>query len=107
MIQKSHIMKKMTNKTNDIDWPFENWSLVGLYMVMIFAALYHLCYTLPMYHMNRFRYGPLTEEHREAFLSCDLYTGVQLPEVEEDAVLGLGAKYQRKLLSDLRIGEIN
>lgn len=41
--------------------------------------------------------GPLTEDHREAFLSCDLYTGVQLPEVEEDAVIGLGAKYERKL----------
>lgn len=41
--------------------------------------------------------GPLTEEQREAFLSCDLYTGVQLPEVEEDAVVGLEAKYERKL----------
>ncbi len=41
--------------------------------------------------------GPLTEEHREAFLSCDLYTGVQLPEVEEDAVVGLETKYEHKL----------
>ena len=41
--------------------------------------------------------GPLTEEHREAFLSCDLYTGVQLPEVEEDGVIGLEAKYGRKV----------
>lgn len=41
--------------------------------------------------------GPLTEEHREAFLSCDLYTGVQLPEVEEDGVIGLEAKYKRKV----------
>ena len=60
-------MKKMTKKTNDIDWPFENWSLVGLYMVMIFAGLYHLCYTLPVYHINRLRYGPLTEEHIKKF----------------------------------------
>ena len=36
-------------------------------MVMTFAALYHLCYNLPMYHINRLRYGPLTEEHIKKF----------------------------------------
>ena len=58
----------MTNKKHNVDWTFENCSLVGLYMVMIFAALYHLCYTLPMYHINRVRYGPLTEEHIKKFM---------------------------------------
>ena len=32
----------MKSRKEDIDWTFENWSLVGLYMVMMFAALYHL-----------------------------------------------------------------
>ena len=57
----------MKSRKENIDWTFENWSLVGLYMVMTFAALYHLCYTLPMYHINRLRYGPLTEEHIKMF----------------------------------------
>lgn len=41
--------------------------------------------------------GPLTERHKEAFLSCELYTGVQLPEVAEDAIVGLEEKYEGKL----------
>jgi len=61
------MMTLMTHKEHDVDWTFENCSLVGLYMVMTFALLYHLCYTLPRYQINKFRYGPLTEDYIKKF----------------------------------------
>jgi len=57
----------MTSKMNKIDWTFENWCLVGLYLVIIFGAFYHLLYTLPKHGYHYLRYGPLPEEHIKKF----------------------------------------
>jgi len=57
----------MTSKMTKIDWRFENWCVVGLYVVIVFGALYHIFYTLPKYFYLYLRYGPLTEEHIKKF----------------------------------------
>ena len=36
-------------------------------MVMTFALFYHVFYTLPKYHINRLRYGQLSDEHIKKF----------------------------------------
>tara|TARA_E500000178_G_C16324307_1_gene446102 strand:- start:235 stop:453 length:219 start_codon:yes stop_codon:yes gene_type:complete len=60
-------MTMMTHIEHDVDWTFENCSLAGLYMVMTFALFYHVFYTLPKYHINRLRYGQLSDEHIKKF----------------------------------------
>jgi len=59
--------RTMTGMTKKIDWWFENWCLVGLYLVMLFAIKYHIFYTLPKYGYHRLRYGPLPEDHIKKF----------------------------------------
>jgi len=57
----------MKSRKEDIDWTFENWCVVGVYIVIVLGALYHICYTLPKYFYHYLRYGPLTEEHIKKF----------------------------------------
>ena len=49
--------------TTKIDWAFENWCLVGLYIVMIYGVLYHCLYTIPLKYYHQFRYGKLTDDY--------------------------------------------
>jgi len=57
----------MKSRKEDIDWTFENWCVVGVYIVIVFGALYHICYTLPKYFYLYLRYGPLTEDYIKKF----------------------------------------
>jgi len=57
----------MKSRKEDIDWTFENWCVVGMYIMIVFGALYHLCYTLPKYFYHYLRHGPLPEEHIKKF----------------------------------------
>lgn len=59
--------RTMTGMTKKIDWTFENWCVVGLYIVIVFGALYHLCYTLPKYFYHYLRHGPLPEDYIKKF----------------------------------------
>jgi hypothetical protein len=41
--------------------------VVGVYVVIVFGALYHLCYTLPKYFYHYLRHGPLPEDYIKKF----------------------------------------
>ena len=70
--------------TTKIDWAFENWCLVGLYIVMIYGVIHYCLINRPVYYYYRIKYGKLDKEYIKAY--GDDYTMIRKDKKKRDAI---------------------